>query len=407
MITSRERVRKALNHEETDRVPVDFGGSRVTGVAAVAYRRLAEHLGMREEVRVYDIKQQLAEPSMAMINRMGGDVVQLHRLAPSTGMSFLCLDAWKHGTLVDGTAGLVPEGYEPVFKGDGTIEIWHEGMLYARRPATSLYFDVCPQPLANAETAADIDRYVWPDAWTAREERWLTAEVKRLHEGTDKALFAGLPLMVCSFFEIGSVLFGYERFMENLVLNPEMMEHWLDVKLEHDLCILERFLAVAGPSIEAIQMNDDFGAQEALQISPGMFREIFKPRMKRWIAFVKARTQAKVFLHCDGAVRELLPDFIEIGIDVLNPLQTGARDMDPESIKREYGRDLSFWGAGVDTQTTLPFGSIADIQREVRERVSLLSKGGGFVFGTIHNIQPDIPPEKIVAVFDTARENGR
>ncbi len=404
MLTSRERVRKALNHEETDRVPVDFGGSRVTGVAAVAYRRLAEHLGMPEEVRVYDIKQQLAEPSPAMIDRMGGDVVQLHRLAPSTGMTFLCLDAWKSGLLVDGAAGLVPEGYEPLFKGDGTIEIWHEGKLYARRPATSLYFDVCPEPLAGAETADDIDRYVWPDAWTAREERWLTAEVKRLHGGTDKALFAGLPLMVCSFFEIGSVLFGYERFMENLVLNPGMMEHWLDVKLEHDLGILERFLTVAGPYIEVIQMNDDFGAQESLQISPVMFREIFKPRMKRWIEFVRARTQAKVFLHCDGAVRELLPDFIEIGIDVLNPLQTGARDMEPESIKREYGRDLSFWGAGVDTQTTLPFGSIGDIQREVRERVRLLSPGGGFVFGTIHNIQPDIPPEKIVAVFDTVKE---
>ena len=402
MMTSRERVRRALNHEETDRVPVDFGGSRVTGIAAVAYRRLAAHLGMREDIRIYDIKQQLAEPSHAMIDRMGGDVVQLHRLAPSTGMAFMGLDEWKAGVMVDGAPCLVPRGYEPTFKNDGSIEIWHDGVLYARRPATSLYFDVCPMPLARAETPADIDCYVWPDEWSEREERWLASEVKRLYEGTDKALFAGLPLMTCSFFEIGAVLFGYERFMENLVLNPEMMEHWLDVKLEHDFKILEKFLAVAGPYIEGIQMNDDYGAQEALQISPSLFRSMFKPRMKRWIDFVKKRTKARVFIHCDGAIEEILPDFIEVGIDVLNPLQTSARGMDPALIKRKYGKDLCFWGGGVDTQSTLPFGTVQDIKHEVRERIDLLSAGGGFVFGTIHNIQPDIPPEKILAVFDTA-----
>jgi len=133
---------------------------------------------------------------------------------------------------------------------------------------------------------------------------------------------------------------------------------------------------------------------------------MFKPRQKKWIEFVKARTAAKIFIHCDGAVEELLPDFIEIGIDILNPLQTNAKGMEPDKIKKTYGTDLSFWGGGSETQTTLPFGTIDEIKAEVAGRVRLLGSGGGYVFGTIHNIQADISPEKILAVFDTARETG-
>ena len=406
-MTSRERVRMALNHRQPDRVPIDFGATRVSGIAATAYRRLLQHLGMQEEVRIYDIKQQLALPSSAMIARMGGDVVQLQRLGPTTGMPFLTLDEWKPGYMIDGSPCLVPAAFDPVMVDGGAIEIFHDGIRYARRTPDAPYFDVCPFPLADAETCADIDRFVWRDPWSEREERWLRSQLQALWEGTDKAIFAGLPMFCCSFFEMGVVLFGYQRFMENLLLKRDMMEYWLDVKLAHDCEILEKFLAVAGPYIEVIQTNDDFGAQNALLIRPQLYREMFKPRQRKWIEFVKARTAAKVFLHCDGAVASIIPDFIEIGIDILNPLQTSARGMDPVTLKRDYGRHLSFWGGGVDTQSTLPLGSIEDIRREVRERMTLLAPGGGFVFGAIHNIQPDITPERILAVFDTAQECGR
>ncbi len=153
-------------------------------------------------------------------------------------------------------------------------------------------------------------------------------------------------------------------------------------------------------------MNDDFGSQTALQISPRLYREVFKPRQRRWIQFVKARTPARVFIHCDGAIEEILPDFIELGIEVLNPLQTSAKGMDPGRIKRRFGRNLAFWGGGVETQTTLPFGSVEDVRREVLERLKLLGPGGGYVFAAIHNIQADIPPEKVLAVFDTAAQCG-
>jgi uroporphyrinogen decarboxylase len=322
-------------------------------------------------------------------------------------MPFLEIDRWKPGVMTDGAPCLVPAAYSPVTQPGGDIEIWQDGVRYARRSPDSMYFDPCFVPLAGAETSRDIDDFCWPDPWSDHEEQWLKSQVRRLFEETDKSLFAALPMYLCSFFEVGLTLFGYERFMENLLLRPELIEHWLDVKLDHDRRILEKFLSVVGPFIEVIQLNDDFGAQDSLQIPPSLYRSMFKPRQRKWIEFVKGRTKAKVFIHCDGAVEEILPDFIEIGIDILNPLQTSARNMDPEKIKRKYGKNLSFWGGGVDTQNTLPFGSIQEIRGEVQERMKVLGKGGGFVFGTIHNIQPDIPPEKIEAVFETAKKYGK
>ncbi len=274
----------------------------------------------------------------------------------------------------------------------------------ARRPAGSLYFDVCAAPLRDAEAEADIDAWPFPDPWTPREEAFIRQQIDLYYHQSDKALFGGLPLLNCSFLEAGMVLFGFETFMMNLMLKPGLMEYWMDRMLEHDFEILDAYLKVAGPYICAIQMNDDIGAQDALQISPQIYRRMIKPRQKKWIEFVKARTNAKIFIHCDGAIEEILPDFIEIGIDILNPLQTNAAGMDPEQIKKKYGNNIAFWGGGVETQTTLPFGTVSDVVREVKERIELLGRDGGYVFATIHNIQADISPEKILGVFDTARE---
>jgi uroporphyrinogen decarboxylase len=406
-LTSRERVRLALNHQEPDRVPVDFGASRVTAISAIAYRNLLLHLGLKEDIRIYDIKQQLALPSLEVINRLGGDVLQLQRLGPTSGMAFLAIDRWKPGLMTDGSPCLVPETCEEAGRQSQEIQVVWNGETYARRSPESLYYDVCWAPLANAQTTADIDRFVWPDPWTEREEQFVRQQLKAFYEGTDKAIFAGLPMFVCSFFELSLVLFGFENFMLKLVEDRDLVEYWLHAKLAHDLAFLDRFLALAGPYLEAIQMNDDFGAQTALQISPRIYRELFKPRQRKWIEFVKARTRAKIFLHCDGAIAEILPDFIEIGIDVLNPLQTSAKGMDPKRIKLQFGKHLAFWGGGVETQTTLPFGSVDDVRREVRERVKLLGADGGYVFATTHNLQADISPEKIMAIYNTVAKCGR
>lgn len=406
-MTSRDRVAAALNHEEPDRVPVDFGGSRITGITAIAYKNLLNHLGRSEDIKIYDIKQQLAIPSHDMVRYLGGDVVHLTRPGQTTGLPFLMIDRWQEGRMTDGSPCLVPEGYDPVFLDDGGMEIHHDGSVFARRPAGSLYFDVTTIPLKDAETPEDIDTYVWPDPWSERDEQFLKAEIERLYHGTDMALFAGLPVFDCSFFEIGQYMFGFETLLTNFYLKRDMMEYWLDTLLKHHLAILEKFLELTGMYISAIQMNDDFGAQDNMLIPPALYRELIKPRQAEWIALVRKHSDAKIFLHCDGAIADILDDLIEIEIDILNPLQSGARGMDPGDIKRRYGNRLSFWGGGIDTQSTLPFGSIEEIQSEIASRISLLGKGGGYVFATIHNIQPDISPEKILAVFETAGKHAR
>ena len=406
-MTSRERVTAALSHEETDRVPIDFGGSRITGIAATAYKKLLQYLGRDEGVRLYDIKQQLAMPSIEMTRFMGGDIAQLTRLGPTTGMPFLQIDRWKEGKMTDGSPCLVPEEYDPLFCDDESMEIHRDGDTFARRSSGSLYFDVTIAPLRDANTPEDIDDYKWPDPWTEREENFISSEIARLYHGTDLAIFAGMPVFDCSFFEIGQNHFGFENLLMNFYLKRDMMEYWLDTVLEHHLGTLNKFLKIAGPYISVIQMNDDLGTQDNLLIPPELYRELIKPRQRKWIEFVKTRSDAKIFLHCDGAVEEIIDDFIEIGIDILNPLQTGARGMEPGKIKSKYGKNLSFWGGGIDTQSTLPFGSINDIKKEVQERIRILGQGGGYVFGTIHNIQADITPEKIMAVFETASEYGK
>lgn len=405
-LTSRERVTAALDHREPDRVPIDIGGSRVTGISAVAYKNLLEKLGIQEDIKLYDIKQQLALVSLEVADLLGSDVVQLTRLGPTTGMPFLGIDRWTDAQLTDGTPCLAPEGYEPVFNDDGSVEIMHEGVMIARRPAGSLYFDVVTEPLKDAETPDDIDAYVWPDPWSERETAFIKNEIQRLYHGTDKALFAGLPLYDGSFFELGQTMFGFQNLLMNFMLKPEMMHHWLDRVLEHHLATLEQFLPLAGPYISAIQMNDDLGTQESLLIPPDIFRTFLKPRMASWISCVREKSDAKIFLHCDGAIGEIMDDLIEIGVEILNPLQTGAKNMEPEGLKKRYGERLSFWGGGVDTQTTLPFGTIADIRKEAEERVRVLGESGGYVFAAIHNIQADVPPEKVLAVYETAREKG-
>ena len=405
-LTGRERVAAALDHRKPDRVPLDIGGSRVTGISAIAYKNLLEKLGIQEDIKLYDIKQQLAVVSLEVAELLGSDVVPLTRLGPTTGMPFLRIDRWTEAQLTDGTPCLAPEGYEPVFNDDGSVEIMHEGVMIARRPAGSLYFDVVTEPLKEAETPEDIDTYIWPDPWSQRETEFIKKEIQRLYYGTDKALFAGLPLYDGSFFELGQTMFGFQNLLMNFMLKPEMMHHWLDRVLEHHLATLEQFLPLAGSYISAIQMNDDLGTQESLLIPPDIFRTFLKPRMASWISYVKERSDARIFLHCDGAIGEIMDDLIEIGVEILNPLQTGAKDMEPERLKKRYGDRLSFWGGGVDTQTTLPFGSIDDIRKEVEERVRILGAGGGYVFAAIHNIQADIPPGKVLAVYESAREKG-
>ena len=400
-MTHRERVLRALKHEEPDRVPIDIGGTLSTGIMAVAYKKLKEHLGIDEKpVKVVDTGQQLAWVEEEVLEQFDADVKPLFRLVDWLGMS---LDEWKEGELTDGTKALVPKGFSPVKEGSYWC-VKSEGITIAKRSESSFYFDRAFHPLRDVRTIGELKRKYKPDRISQKERRYLEEEARRLREKSDRLIvgnFGG------NLLESGQWLMGYERFMACLATRRELVEYLLDMLLEDHLANLEVYLEAVGENVDVIQFGDDFGMQDGLQISPSLYREVFKPREKKMWDFIKKKGNYKIFLHSCGSIHEILPDLIEIGLDIINPVQISAKGMEPERLKKEFGNDLVFWGGGCDTQHTLPHGTLEDIEEEVKRNISIFAPGGGFVFAPVHNIQADIPPEKIVKLYESARSYGR
>jgi uroporphyrinogen decarboxylase len=399
-MTSRERILAALRHEKTDLLPIDFGGMRSTGINALAYQRLKKHLGMNidKPFKLYDVFQQLAEPELEIVKRMGGDVVQAHRFCPAFGIK---IDAWKPGKLQDGSQCLVPRDYNPAMNERGEQEIRSGKITIAKMPATGLYFDQVHHPYEKVETIAEIDQIEIPEVSEA-ELRFLEQEARDLYENTDQAVlfaFGG------NIFEAGQINWGYEKFFIDLSLNPDLVHYYFQKITDAYMRDLEKIMPVIGKYIHLIQFGDDLGTQEALQISPRMYREMIKPYHARQYQFIRNNyPKVKVFLHSCGAIYDLIPDLIDTGVEVLNPVQISAKGMDPVRLKKEFGNQLTFWGGGANMQYTVPGGTIEQIKREVRELIAIFAPGGGYVFNQVHNIQANIPPEKIMAIYDTALE---
>lgn len=396
-MNSRERIIETLNHREPDMLAIDFGGMRSTGIHAIAYNRLKEYLGIKgKPAKLYDVFQQLAEPEPDVLERMGGDVVQAHRLCPAFGIK---IDAWKPGRLQDGSECIVPEGYNPVANEQGELEIRSGNILTAKMPKDGLYFDQVYHPYENVETFDDIDNIPIGEV-TDEELVFLEQEVKQLYNSTDKAIlfaFGG------NILEAGQISWGYEKFFTDLALNTELVHYWLNKLTDAYMRDLEKILKVIGKYINVIQFGDDLGTQEAPQISPGMYREMIKPYHARQYRYVKNNyPNVKVFLHSCGAIFDLIPDLIDAGVEVLNPVQISAKGMDPVKLKKEFGKYLTFWGGGANMQYTATQGTAGQIRKEVRELIDVFSPGGGFVFNQVHNIQVNVPPEKIMAIYETA-----
>jgi len=396
-MNSRERIIEALNHREPDSLAIDFGGMRSTGIHAMAYNRLKEYLGIKGgPAKLYDLFQQLAEPEPEILDRLGGDVVQAHRLYPSFGIK---IDAWKPGRLQDGSACIVPEGYNPVSNEQSELEIRSGNILIAKMPKDGLYFDQLHHPCEKVETFDDIDKITFGEV-TDDELVFLEQEVKQLYNSTDKAIlfaFGG------NILEAGQMNWGYEKFFMDLALNEELVNYWLNKLTDAYMRDLEKILKVIGRYIHVIQFGDDLGTQEAPQISTRMYREMIKPYHARQYQYVRNNyPNVKVFLHSCGAIYDLIPDLIDAGVEVLNPVQISAKGMDPVKLKREFGKYLTFWGGGANMQYTATMGSVEQLRKEVRELIEIFSPGGGFVFNQVHNIQANISPEKVLAIYDTA-----
>jgi uroporphyrinogen decarboxylase len=258
-------------------------------------------------------------------------------------------------------------------------------------------------PLARA-SIEDLDRYSWPDPADPGRYRGLPERVKRLYDTSDHALVAAAIGM--GVFEQAQALRGMERFFEDLLLNPEFAAALIDKILQTQLDILDRYLAIVGPYVEMIETSDDYGMQTGPLISPQLYREKLKPAHQRLNRFIKERTAAKIYLHSCGSIAEMLDDLIDAGVEVINPVQPRARNMESVRLKRRFGTRVVFHG-GVDEQYVLPHGSVEEVRREVRRRIEAFAPGGGYILAPAHNIQDDVPPQNVEALFETALDAGR
>ena len=396
-VTSRERVLCAINHQEPDRVPIDLGATRQSGIAASAYHRLKEYLGIKTPTQVVDLIQFLAEVEKPVRDRFGVDAVGVFRPETNPGIG-IRRGHWKPWRLFDRTPVEVPGDFNPVAEPEGGYAILRDGVPVARMPKDGFYFD----RVEKFPGAAHIDVDKWePHRWTSEELEFVHAQAEWLYENTEYALVSCVNPPQEFFTSMGTG--DFEAWWSTLAIEPEYVHALFEKNTEVWISNLKRFAGSVGDKVQILQLTDDFGTQESLLLSVKMFRDLILPYYKRGLDWVHQNTKMKVLLHSDGALFSLIPSLIEMGVDILNPVQVNAKGMDPQALKKEYGGRIAFWGGAADCQQTLPFGKPEDVAREVEANVNALAPGGGFVCAAVHNIQTGVPPENIVALFDTAR----
>lgn len=381
-MNSRQRLEVALDHKEPDRIPSDLGGTVLSSINYNLYRRLRKHLGLPEiDVRVADIIQQIAVVDDDVRRVFSVDV---RDVAPRSSASF--------------NIGIKDDMPDYTYFYDE----W--GIGWKMPKVDGLYYDMFHHPLKGDITTRDIDRYPWPNP--ADPARFAGLHERAHHAAEVEQEGVVIGGLCAGIMEMVAWMRGFEDYFIDFVANTKLMEYFLDKLVELKMAYWEKALEAGGDCISAVVEADDMAGQNGLLISLQTYRAIVKPRHKKLFDFIKSRTRAKVFFHSCGAVRQVIPDLIETGIDILNPVQVSAAGMDSAELKREFGRDLTFWGGAADSQYVLQTGSVQQVKDEVRQRIEDFAPGGGFVFAPIHNIQYNVPPENVAAMWDTLHEYG-
>jgi len=373
-MTHRERILAALNHRQPDRVPLDLGATRSTSIVVQAYERLNRHLGSTELPRIFSKWLNIAHPSQAMLQRFDIDTRSLGQGPP---------DNWQDIVFADGS-------YQD------------EWGVVRSRPAGCLYYDLTKSPFAGEASVADMDRHPWPDPHDPGRCRGLKEEARRLRQETDYAIALNMPGGVVTQAQF---LRGFEDWFADLIADPTFYHALLERITDLWIEMAKDELDAAGDCADFCFFGDDVAFQDGPMMSMELYRKMVKPYHARVFSYLKSRSSAKILYHTCGSVAHLIPDLIELGVDALNPIQVSAKGMDTKTLKREFGKDICFWG-GIDTQRVLPFGSVQDVQVEVRRRVEDLGPDG-YCVCAVHNLQADVSPENICAMYDTAREVGR
>ena len=413
-MTSRERVLASINHQEPDRVPIDLGATPSSGISAIAYHNLKQYLGMDfGHTRVYDVVQELAQPEDEIIEMFHVDAIDI-------GRAFNTEDSdWYDFQLPNGPLVQYPAWFKPVQKPDGTLEAYApDGVMIAKRPPHATFYDQTYFPYIDgypddfSSLPEEMPKVLWaglvhspwdhagePDFWEQ-----LRAKAIHLRENTDKAL---MVVVGCNLFEWGTFLRRLDNFLMDLLLQPDNVERLLDALVEIHLGALEKVCDAVGDVVDLVRFGDDLGTNQGPFMDPKIYRKLFKPRHKVMLDYVKEHSQMHTYLHSCGSIYRVIPDLIDAGFEVLNPVQINSRDMEPERLKREFGDAVTFWGGGANTRDVLNKATPEEVKDHVTELLEIFMPGGGYVFNTVHNILPDVPPENIIAMFEAVEEYSK
>ena len=400
--TSRNRLLTALAHREPDRIPIDFGGTDTSTIMVGPYLELAKKIGIDPHpIYMPCPTGGTVDVASTMIDAMGGDT----RLVTPYPRK------WRDVMAYDGTPVRVPNGFQPETATDGSQFLRNEsGAIASKMPPGSGFFFNIDHPFASIKSPGELGKEkeifnrIDRPAFSDLPLETFGNHIRKIRENNDKILVWGFGGHI---FEAAMQMRGASQFLLDLIENPKLAEAILDRITNAHIVAFDRFAETIGQYIDVIQVLDDMGTQTSPWLSPDMYRRIVKPYHAKFFRHIKQNSNIYIMLHTDGAVYPLIPDFIEMGIDILNPVQYTATGMDLKTLKHDFGNDITFWGGGIDTQHALGFNTPAEIEDEVKQNIDILAPGGGFVFATVHNILEGVPVENIITVFRTAMEYGK
>ena len=411
----RKRIKFAIEHKEADKIPIDFGGTPVTSIATIAYGKLRNRLGLGNKIpRTYDFIEQLALIDEDIMKLFYSDTINISNayLKDETDWCEFIIN-------YDGTKSLIPKFIYDLYdiEIDNNLTVFlkdKRGTILAKMPKDSVHFNQTYYPYEKFNKIPytfkdyDLKNFMWAlplpghhlDINDRNQFELLINGIKELFTKTDYAIVFG---MGCGLFGEGASLRGFENFLIDICSDKKGVKRLIDKLIDRNIRYIDRIIKGIGKYVNVLYFPDDLGLQTGLFISPEAYRDIFKSGHKKMWDYIHSESDCKVFLHSCGSLYELIPDLIDAGIDILNPVQTNAAKMEPERLKKEFGKYLTFWGGGCDTRT-LALKKPKEVREEVKRRVDIFGKDGGFIFASIHNITAEVCPENIIAMFEAANE---
>ncbi len=412
-MTSRERLLMAVNHKEADRVPRDLGSTPSSNISAIAYNRVKQALNIKGgHTRVYDVVQQVVIPEETILDRFSIDVLDI-------GRTFNTKDSdWYDVTLGDGSTAQYPSWFRPVRQENGQYHAFlKDGRLAGKMPVGATFFDQTIFPYVDGypdnfdRLAEDMKSVVWsafthspwdhgdePDFWQQMRDNAL-----ELRRTSDRAI---MLVLGCNLFEWGTFLRRIDNFMMDLYLEEENVERLVGALLEMHMENLKKACNYLGDVVDIIRFGDDLGMNTGPLMSPEIYRKFFKKAHQQMFRYVREHSNMKIFLHSCGSIYRILPDLIDAGLEIINPVQTGCFEMEPNRLKREFGKDITFWGGGADVTNLLNHGTPQQVKDDVKRRLDIFMKDGGYVFNSVHNLMPDHKAENIIAMYEALDEFG-